>query len=260
MQTTVKTMPFKAVKDILILAYRNLLKIKHTPDKLLDVTLMPIFFTVMFTYLFGGAIAGDTKAYLPIVIPGILIQTLLSSSSGTGTQLRQDMETGVFDRFKSLPIARIAPLAGPIVSDFLRYMVAGAIVLSTGYILGYRPEAGIWWTILAILLAIVVTWSVSWVFATIGLLVKNSGTIQALSMTVSMILSFMSSAFVPINTFPSWLKVFAQINPVTHMISAFKEMANNGVLGQDAVLSLLSSAVIIAIFAPLTLKLYSRNA
>ena len=125
------------------MAYRGLLKIRRTPEQLFDVTLQPIIFTLMFTYIFGGAIAGDVQSYLPILIPGILVQTVLTTSSVTGTQLREDMDKGVFDRFKSLPIARIAPLAGALLADTIRYLIATTLTFVMGYIMGYRPAGGI---------------------------------------------------------------------------------------------------------------------
>lgn len=124
-----------ALYDIVVMAKRNILKIKHNPDKLIDVTVIPIFFMIVFSYLFGGAIAGGVQGYLPIIVPGILIQTLVMSSSATGTQLREDLDTGVFDRFKSLPIVRIAPLAGLVASDILRYVAAAFFSIGTGFFL-----------------------------------------------------------------------------------------------------------------------------
>lgn len=192
--------------DILVMAKRNILKIRHNPDKLIDVTVIPIFFMIVFSYLFGGAIAGGVKGYLPIIVPGILIQTLVMSSSATGTQLREDLDTGVFDRFKSLPIVRIAPLAGLVVSDILRYIMAAFFSIGTGFILGWRPEAGVGWLIIASLLAIFGACAISWVFALIGLLSKSAATISSVSTMVTMLMSFLSNAFVPTNTLPTFYK------------------------------------------------------
>ena len=122
----------QVVANSLTMAYRGLLKIRRTPEQLFDVTLQPIIFTLMFAYIFGGAIAGDVQAYLPVLIPGILVQTVVGTSVVTGVQLREDMEKGVFDRFKSLPIARIAPLAGPMVADLVRYLIAATLTFAIG--------------------------------------------------------------------------------------------------------------------------------
>ena len=124
------------------MAHRGLLKIKHNPEQLFDVTLQPIIFTLMFTYIFGGAISGNVSSYLPVIIPGILVQTVVMSSIVTGTQLREDMDKGVFDRFRTMPMSRIAPVLGPMVSDVLRYLVCTCLTVLTGWALGYRPVNG----------------------------------------------------------------------------------------------------------------------
>jgi hypothetical protein len=132
----------QAVENTLTMAYRGLIKIRRTPEQLIDVTVQPIIFTLMFAYLFGGAIAGDVKNYLPSLIPGILVQTVITTSVVTGTQLREDMDKGVFDRFRSLPIARIAPLSGALLADTIRYAIATTLTFVMGYIMGTtRPAA-----------------------------------------------------------------------------------------------------------------------
>ncbi|BFH60356.1 ABC transporter permease [Paenibacillus azoreducens] len=245
--------------DILVMAKRNILKIKHNPDKLIDVTVIPIFFMVVFSYLFGGAIAGGVQAYLPIIVPGILIQTLVMSSSATGTQLREDLDTGVFDRFKSLPIVRIAPLAGLVVSDILRYIMAALFSIGTGYILGWRPEAGIGWLIVASLLAIFGACAISWVFALIGLVSKSSATISSVSTMVTMMMSFLSNAFVPTNTLPTFLQKVAEYNPVTYLVTAFKDLANHGQFTSSASMTIFIGILLVLIIAPITVKIYNRK-
>ncbi|MBE9916872.1 ABC transporter permease [Paenibacillus donghaensis] len=245
--------------DILVMAKRNILKIKHNPDKLIDVTVIPIFFMVVFSYLFGGAIAGGVQAYLPIIVPGILIQTLVMSSSATGTQLREDLDTGVFDRFKSLPIVRIAPLAGLVVSDTLRYIMAALFSIGTGFILGWRPEAGIGWLIVASLLAIFGACAISWVFALIGLVSKSSATISSVSTMVTMMMSFLSNAFVPTNTLPTFLQKVAEYNPVTYLVTAFKDLANHGQFTSSASMTIFIGILLVLIIAPITVKIYNRK-
>lgn len=159
----------QSLRHSLTMAYRGLLKIKRTPEQLFDVTIQPIIFTLMFTYIFGGAISGDVLSYLPVIIPGILVQTVISTSIVTGVQLREDMEKGVFDRFKSLPIARIAPLAGALLADTVRYTIATVLTFAMGYLMGYRPDGGLAYVALAALLVIVCSWSISWIFAFLGL-------------------------------------------------------------------------------------------
>lgn len=158
----------QTVRNSLSMAWRGLLKVRRTPEQLFDVTLQPILFTLMFTYIFGGAISGDISSYLPIVIPGILVQTVITTSVVTGVQLREDMDKGVFDRFKSLPIARIAPLAGALLADTLRYAIATTLTFVTGFVLGYRPGGGIEYVLIAGLLVIACAWALSWIWAFFG--------------------------------------------------------------------------------------------
>lgn len=245
--------------DILVMAKRNMLKIKHNPDKLVDVTVIPIFFMIVFSYLFGGAIAGGVEGYLPIIVPGILIQTLVMSSSATGTQLREDFDTGVFDRFKSLPIVRIAPLAGLVVSDVLRYIIAAFFSIGTGFILGWRPEAGYGWLIAAAILVIFGACAISWVFALIGLLSKSAATISSISTMVTMIMSFLSNGFVPIDTLPTFLQKVAEHNPVTYLVMAFKDLANHGEFTSNVLMTIIIGVLMVLIIAPITVKIYNRK-
>lgn len=248
-----------ALYDIVVMAKRNILKIRHNPDKLIDVTVIPIFFMIVFSYLFGGAIAGGVQGYLPIIVPGILIQTLVMSSAATGTQLREDLDTGVFDRFKSLPIVRIAPLAGLVTSDILRYVAAAFFSIGTGYVLGWRPEAGLGWLIVASLLAIFGACAISWVFALIGLLSKSAATISSISTMVTMMMSFLSNAFVPIDTLPHFLQSVAEHNPITYLVTAFKDLANHGEFTSSASMTIFIGILLVMIVAPITVKIYNRK-
>jgi ABC-2 type transport system permease protein len=248
------------VLNSMTMAHRGLIKIRRTPEQLFDVTIQPILFTLMFTYLFGGAIAGNVHNYLPIIIPGILIQTVITTSVVTGVQLREDMDKGVFNRFKSLPIARIAPLAGALLADTVRYLIATVLTFIMGYIIGYRPEAGIGGVVAAAALVIVCAWSISWIFAFFGVIARTASSVQGISLIILFPLTFLSNAFVPVNTLPHWLRTFVNINPISHIISAVRDLANHGSVGHDFWLSLLGSAIIVAIFAPITVKAYMRKA
>ncbi|MFF1876239.1 ABC transporter permease [Kitasatospora herbaricolor] len=250
----------QSIANSLTMAYRGVLKIKRTPEQLFDVTLQPIIFTLMFTYIFGGAIAGDVASYLPTIIPGILVQTVITTSVVTGVQLREDMDKGVFDRFKSLPIARIAPLAGALLADTIRYTIATTITFAMGFIMGYRPAGGLGFVIIAGLLVIVCSWAISWIFAFFGVIARTASSVQGISFLILFPLTFLSNAFVPVNTMPEWLQWFVNINPVSHLVTAVRELANNGVWGSDAWLALLGAAVIVAVFAPLTVRAYMRKA
>ncbi|MEH7451378.1 ABC transporter permease [Gottfriedia acidiceleris] len=254
-----KTSFSQSVKNSFTMAYRGLLKIKRTPEQLFDVTLQPIIFTLMFTYIFGGAISGDVKSYLPVIIPGILVQTVITTSIVTGVQLREDMDKGVFDRFKSLPIARIAPLAGALLADTIRYTIATVLTFTMGYIMGYRPEGGLGYAVLAGLLVIVCSWAISWIFAFFGVIARTASSVQGISMLALFPLTFLSNAFVPVDTMPNWLQWFVKINPISHLITAVRNLTNTGTAGSDLIISLIGAAVIVAIFAPLTVKAYMRR-
>lgn len=248
------------VSQSLTMAYRALLRVRRTPEQWGDVVLQPIVFTVMFAFLFGGAVAGDVQTYLPQLIPGILVQTVVTTSVVTGVQLREDMEKGVFDRFRTLPIARIAPLAGALLADTLRYAIATVMTLLVGIVIGYRPAGGTGAVILAGLLVIVCAWALSWIFAFLGVVARSVSTVQALSFLVLFPLTFLSNAFVPLDTLPGPLRWFATINPVSHLITALRALANEGVIGADFGWALAGAAVVVAVFAPLTVGAYMRKA
>jgi ABC-2 type transport system permease protein len=250
----------ETLSHTITMAYRGLLKIKRTPEQLFDVTLQPIIFTVMFTYIFGGAIAGDVQSYLPIIIPGILVQTVISTSIVTGVQLREDMDKGVFDRFRSLPIARIAPLSGALLADTVRYLIATTLTFVMGYLMGFRPEGGLGGVVGAALLVIVCAWSLSWIFAFFGVIARSASSVQGISMLILFPLTFLSNAFVPVDTMPGWLQWFVDINPVSHIVTAVRDLVNSGTIGADFGWSLVGSAVVVAVFAPLTVKAYMRRA
>jgi ABC-2 type transport system permease protein len=250
----------QTVQNSFSMAYRGLLKIRRTPEQLFDVTLQPIIFTLMFTYIFGGAIAGSVSDYLPQLIPGILVQTVITTSVVTGVQLREDMDKGVFDRFKSLPIARISPLAGALLADTVRYAIATTLTFVMGIILGYRPGGGFGFVVVAGLLVIVCSWSISWIFAFFGVMARSASSVQGISFLVLFPLTFLSNAFVPVDTLPTWLQVFVNVNPVSHLVTAVRELANNGQWTGDAWIALLGAAVVVAVFAPLTVRAYMKKA
>lgn len=250
----------QTVRNTLTMAGRNIIKIRRTPEQLVDVTVQPILFTLMFTYIFGGAISGNVASYLPVIIPGILVQTVITTSVVTGVQLREDMDKGVFARFRSLPIARIAPLSGALLADTVRYGIATTLTFTMGYIMGYRPGAGLPGVIAGGVLVIVCAWSMSWIFAYFGVVARSASSVQGISMLILFPLTFLSNAFVPTSTMPSWLAWFANVNPVSHLVTAVRDLADSGTVGFDLWYSLLGSAVIVAVFAPLAVRAYMRKA
>ncbi|EGD57116.1 ABC transporter permease [Gordonia neofelifaecis] len=240
------------------LARRSVIKMMRNPEQFFDVVLQPIVFTLMFTYIFGGAVSGDTQSYLPVIIPGILVQTVIVTSIVTGTQLREDMNKGVFDRFRSLPIARISPLAGALLADVVRYLIATVITFTVGIAMGWRPDpVGV---LGSTLLVLVCSFAVSWIFALMGCLVKKASAVQGVSMLIMFPLTFMSNAFVPVETMPGWLQSFVNVNPISHLVTAVREMCNDGHVGTHVLWSLVGAAVITAVFAPLAVRAYVRNA
>lgn len=248
------------IRNSLTMAYRGLLKIRRSPEQLSDVLIQPILFTLMFVYIFGGAIAGNVHNYLPMIIPGLLVMTVITATTATGVQLREDMDKGVFDRFKSLPIARIAPLAGALLADTIRYGVATILTLVMGFIVGFRLGANVGSAIAGCLLVILFAWSLSWVWAFLGVISRTASTVQGISIAILFPLTFMSNAFVPVDTLPGWLKSFVNINPVTYLVGAVRQLFNQGTIGHDFWFSLIGAVVIVAIFAPLTVRAYMRKA
>jgi ABC-2 type transport system permease protein len=254
----------ETVSQTFSMAWRALKKMRRNPEQFFDVTLQPLLFTAMFAYIFGGAIthiAGQAgvKSYLPLLIPGIVAQTVLTTCMSTGVQLREDMEKGVFDRFKALPIARIAPLAGPMMADLVRYVIAAGLTFVMGVVIGYRPGGGVLGVLGAIVLAIFTGWAIAWIFTFIGTIARNARSVQGISMLILFPLTFLSNAFVPVNTLPTALADFVKINPVSHLVSASRDLANLGVISGEVGWTLLAGVVVIVIFAPLSVYSYKRH-
>ncbi|MBO0844295.1 MAG: ABC transporter permease [Nocardioides sp.] len=251
--------PRATVSQTLTLAWRATMKMRRNFEQMFDVTIQPLLFTAMFAGIFGGAISGSVSDYLPIIIPGLVGQTVMTACVATGVQLREDMDKGVFDRFKVLPIARIAPLAGPMVADMLRYLIAGTLTFLTGMVIGYRPGGGVFGVVAAILFGVFAGWSLAWIFTWFGTIGRTAQGVQATSLMIMFPLTFISNAFVPTETMPSWLRAFAEVNPVSHVISALRDLANDGQVTADLGWAVLGLAVIIAIFAPLSVRSFNRK-
>jgi ABC-2 type transport system permease protein len=249
----------EAVSQTLSMAWRALKKMRRNPEQFFDVTLQPLLFTAMFAYIFGGAVAGSVNRYLPLLIPGIVAQTVLTTCMSTGVQLREDMEKGVFDRFKALPIARIAPLAGPMVADLVRYLIAAGLTFLTGVVMGYRPGGGAAGVLGAIVLAIFAGWAIAWIFTFIGTIARNARSVQGISMLILFPLTFLSNAFVRVRTLPGALAAFVRVNPVSHLVSASRDLANHGVISGEVGWTLLAGLAVIVIFAPLSVYSYKRH-
>jgi ABC-2 type transport system permease protein len=251
------------IRDIFVqtwaLAWRALVKMRRNPEQLLDVTLMPLLLTALFGYMFGGAVAGGLASYLPMLIPGIIAYSATTASVAAGAQLREDMSSGVFDRLRSLPIARISPLAGPMLADLTRYALAAALTTTMGALMGYRPGGGVPGVTAGLLLAVITGWSLAWIFMWIGTLARSAQAVQGVSMTIMMPLTFLSNAFVPVTTLPGWLQPVVKANPVSHVISALRDLMNHHAVTAQVWWALLGCAAIIAVFAPLAVRSYSKK-
>jgi ABC-2 type transport system permease protein len=243
----------------LAMAWRALKKMRRNTEQWFDVTIQPLLFTAMFAYIFGGAISGSVADYLPILIPGILAQTALTASMSTGVQLREDMDKGVFDRFKSLPIARIAPLVGPAIADLIRYGTAATLTILTGLAMGYRPGGGVLGVLGGWLLTVVAGWSLAWIFTYLGTVARSAQAVQGISMMIMFPLTFLSNAFVPVSTLPGWLEAFVKVNPVSLVVTAVRDLMNDGQVTAHVGFALLGCAVVVAIFLPLSVRSYSRK-
>jgi ABC-2 type transport system permease protein len=248
-----------ALSASLTFGWRALLKIKHVPEQLFDVTAFPIMFTLMFTYLFGGALAGSTGEYLQFLLPGILVQTVVFITMYTGMGLNTDITKGVFDRFRSLPIWRPATLVGALLGDAARYTMASAMVIVLGLILGFRPEGGVSGVLLSVALLLAFSFSVSWVWTVLGLILRTPNSVMMASFLVLFPLTFASNIFVDPQTMPGWLQSIVGANPITHLVTAVRGLMHGTVAAGQIGLVLLISAALIAVFAPLTMYLYSNK-
>ena len=254
------------LRDSLILARRTVIKMVRNPEQFIDVTVQPIILTVLFVFIFGGAVAGGTDEYLPFVLPGIIVQTIMFTSLTIGVNLNADIQRGVFDRFRSLPIARSAPLVGAVLADVVRHAIAVGVTLAFGAVIGFR-FATPWYSVLAAAVVMIIfAVSLCWVSVLIGMLARNPGSVQGLSFFIVFPLTFGSSAFVPAATLPVWLQGWVAINPVTHVIELMRgllsgtpSMAAGATIGGELVWVLASCAVLVAVFLPLATLAYRRK-
>jgi ABC-2 type transport system permease protein len=247
-----------AVSAALTFGWRGMLKVKHVPEQLLDVTITPVLFVLMFTYLFGGAISGSTGEYLQYILPGILVMSVLFTTVYSGVSLNTDVTKGVIDRFRSLPIARPAPLIGAILGDSVRYLVGATVIIVLGVVLGYRPEAGVGGVLAAVALVLVFAFGLSWVFTTIGMVMRTPNAVMNAGFMGIFPLTFLSNVFVEPETLPGWLESFVDINPISQLVTASRGLMDGTASAGDIGIVLGCAAVLTAVFAPLTTRLY-RN-
>jgi ABC-2 type transport system permease protein len=251
--------PASALAAILAFGWRGMLKIKHVPEQLIDVTLTPVLFVLLFTYLFGGAIAGSTSEYLQFLLPGVLVMSVLFTTVYSGVALNTDVTKGVVDRFRSLPIRPSSPLIGAVVGDSVRYLIGAVVIIALGLALGYRPEGGVIGVAGAVALVIVFSFGLSWVFTTVGLLMRAPNAVMNAGFMGLFPLTFLTNVFVDPDTLPGWLKAFVEVNPISHLVTASRDLMDGTTPGREIAVALGTAALLTAVFAPLTTYLYRRR-
>ncbi len=251
--------PASALSSVLTLAWRAMLKIKHVPFQLFDVTVMPIMFTLLFTYIFGGALAGSPREYVQYLLPGVVVQTIVFITVYTGMGLNTDITKGLYDRFRSLPMWQPSPLFGALAGDLFRYSVASALILIVGMILGFRPQGGAIGVLLAVGLVMVFCFALSWCWIIIGMLVRSPESVMTTSFLFLMPLTFASNIFVELSTMPPWLQAVVGRNPVTHLANASRGLMHGQPVGADVAWVLMASALIVAVASPIAMRMYRKE-
>jgi oleandomycin transport system permease protein len=254
---------FRQLRYALVLAKRNMIKIIRAPEQLIDVTLQPIIFLLLFYYVFGGALGGgggeSRHDYLQFLLPGLLGQTLAMSSIAIGQNMNADIEKGVFDRFRSLPIGRAVPLVGAVLAEFFRYLMVCVISIGFGYILGFRVETNPLALLGAVGLSICFALAFAWISVWVGMKVRTAGSVQGLLMLLVLPLSFGSNTFVQTSTMPGWLQAFVSVNPISHLVSAVRGLLLGGPVASNVGWTFAWIAGLLVVFFPLALRGYIRR-
>lgn len=251
--------PFRLVRHSLALTKRSLIKTWHTPEALIDVTVQPAIFLVIFVYIFGGAISGSTHSYLQFLLPGILAQSIATGAISIGVNLNTDLEKGIFDRFRSLPISRAAPLIGAVLGDVVRYVIVTISTLTVGYALGFRIHANPLSAVAACLLAVVFALSLSWASVFVGMKVRTPGSVQGIMFLLVLPLSFASSMFVGTSSLPGWMQSFVKVNPITHLVDSMRGLFLGTPVGSHVWWTLGWCVGLVAVFMPLALREYRKK-
>ncbi|MER7175335.1 MULTISPECIES: ABC transporter permease [Streptomyces] len=239
--------------------WRAILKIKHVPEQLFDVTAFPIMMVVMYTYLFGGAIAGSPSAYIQQLLPGIMVMSVVMITMYTGVAVNTDIEKGVFDRFRTLPIWRPAPMVGYLLGDALRYTIASLVMLVVGLIMGFRPHGGVVGVVAGIALLIVFSFAFSWIWTMFGLMLRSEKSVMGVSMMFLFPLTFLSNIFVDPVTMPGWLQAFVNNSPITHLATSVRELMDGNWPAADLAWTLGWAGLLLLVFGPITMRLYSKK-
>ncbi|QFU91732.1 ABC transporter permease [Amycolatopsis sp. YIM 10] len=252
--------PAGAARHWLVLGRRRLLKIAHNPENLVDVTVQPVLFLVMFGLLFGGAISGGTQAYLQVLVPGLLAPSVVLASMSAGAGLNADVRTGVFDRFRSLPIARAAPLAGTVLADVVRYLLAFAVLLVTGVVMGFRVQTGPLAVLAAAGLLVLTGFCFCWIAVFIGMLSRGPESVPGVVTALYLPLVFGSNVFVPDASLPDWLRAWSGLNPVSLLANTLRGLLTGGPVLSPLLGTLAWLTGIVAVFFPLAMRAYRRRA
>lgn len=248
------------LRHCLVIAKRSLIRTRRTPEALVDVTIQPVLFLLIFTYVLGGAIAdGSQHDYLQYLLPGILGQTIATAGVMIGVNLNTDLEKGIFDRFRSLPISRAAPLVGAVIADILRYGILLVSILGFGYVLGFRAQTGVLSVLAACGLAVAFALCLCWLSVWVGMIARTPGSVQGIMMVLVLPLSFASSTFAPPSTMPNWLQAITDYNPLSQLVDAVRGLLVSGPVWNPVWHTLLSMGVMLAIFVPLALRAYGRR-
>lgn len=248
------------VTDTVVIAQRNLMRYLRAPDMVMFLTIQPIMFVLLFNYVFGGAIRVEGTSYINFLLPGIILQTVIFGATQTGIGLRDDLTKGIIDRFRSLPMARPAVLSGRILADTLANVFVIAIMLVVGYAIGFRFSNGAAAALGAVGFAVCFAMVFSWISAFIGVSTRTVEAAQAASFTWIFPLTFVSSAFVPVESMPGWLQAFAKINPMTLAVNSIRSMSIGGPIAEPTWQAALWMAGILAVFIPLAVGRYRRAA
>ncbi len=246
------------ISDIIVMTERSVRKYVRLPQLIVFSTIQPVMFLFLFTYVFGGAIKTSNPHYINYLLPGIIIQAVMFGAMQTGVGLSDDLSKGMIDRFRSLPMSRGAVLAGRTISDMLRNVFVIFLMTCVGFLIGFRFSTGFMDITTAFGLVLLFGFAFSWISATIGLLIKNTESVQVAGFIWIFPLVFASSIFVPIETMPSWLKAFAQINPITVTVNAARGLTIGGEYTPYVWQSLGWTVGILAVFVPLAIWLYRK--
>ena len=247
-----------AVSDALAMTRRNLLRYVRLPNLLVFSTIQPVMFVLLFTYVFGGAVRIPSGSYKDFLLPGILVQTVIFGSTQTGVGLADDLSRGMIDRFRSLPMARSAVLAGRTLSDTVRNLFVVLLMIGVGLLIGFRFHAGFVAAVGAIVLAVLFGLAFSWISAFIGMAVRDVESAQTAGFIWIFPLVFASAVFVPVSTMPGWLQSFARVNPVTTTAEAVRALSQGGPTATHVLHTLAWIAGILLVFVPLSVRRYRR--